>query len=230
MVSTLVVLAALAIPLVFFILAFVVGCFERLAVRMFEAAPLEQLPSYVMAIVQDAVNSGFVLRTTGWHTKHRHKLVAVLMLSADTRILATASEGTIIGLPSKNTKLLTRFKDESVLLTTDMTGTGELDPKTTRQIVMNADFGELLRMHLARLNQRNDVLDFAADSDWSAVDEIYRKRIDRMVAGGLARYVDESREFYTYSIWGSFRTSIVNGIRQVLRPSNHLRQLKSRPG
>lgn len=71
---------------------------------------------------------------------------------------------------------------------------------------------------------------FGTNPSWKDVDTLYRQRSDRIVAAGLAQYVDPRREFFRYTIWGSFRSSVVNGVWQILRPTNHYRNTIKRPG
>ena len=139
--GTIIVVAIIVgLPLLLFGAAFVVGCIERNPVRMFESAPLESAPPYMQAILRDASALGYQWRDGGIHTKFREKLKAGLLLSADLRTLAIVGDGQIAGMRSRKTILISRLPDQHVLLTVDEAGTAELDPMTTRQILMNADF------------------------------------------------------------------------------------------
>jgi hypothetical protein len=221
---------ACAIPLAFFSLGFIVGCFEKRRVRMFESGEVPSLPPYLQAMTQDAIERGCTFTGTGYHTKYKQKLCAVLMFSADRRAMIVVGEGTIANLPYKQTMLISRFRNGAFLFTVDLVGAAELDPLTQRQILMKADFGEMIDKHSARLEEGNIPVPFASDADWSALDQIYRTRVDRMVKADLARYVDADREIYCYSIWGSFRATILHGLGQIFRPTNFARHYKRSPG
>ena len=228
----LLVAVALGLPMLLFGAGFIIGCFEKNPVRMFAAAPPPaDVPPYVKVMLQHAASMGFTWRGHGEHTKYGPKLQAELMLSADLFTLAIVGQGHIAGMPSKKTILLGQFDDGSMLVTVDEAGIAELDPNTRRNIVMNADFEELVRAHYDEL-QRSPAMavPFPADADWSVVDAIYRARTDRIVERGLARYCDLGRERFCYTPIGSFRATIVHGIVQLLNPSSHLRAHKRRPG
>ena len=98
-----------------------------------------------------------------------------------------------------------------------------------RQILMNADFMELHGAHAARLEQLPPAEPFPPESGWEQVDELYRQRADRIVQRGLARYADDRGEFFRYTMWASFRSSIIHGIGQLLVPKNYWRTYKPRP-
>jgi len=221
---------AFALPLSIFLLAFVVGCFEKRAVRQFESAQLGELPGYLNAMIASAIANGFRICDSGHHTKHKEKMWGALVLSPDRKILAVIGDGTISGLRSRWTVLMSRLKDGSFFFTCDQAGSAELDPMTKRQILMKADFNEMFTKHSARLAEGIVPLDFPEKSNWTTMDEVYRARVDRIVTMGLARYVDADRQMYCYSPWGSFRATILHGLGQVIRPSSFVRHYKRQPG
>jgi hypothetical protein len=224
------ILVIFAIPALFFIAAFVVGCFEKQMVRSFEREQLESLSAYGTAMAQRAGTYGFEYRDSGVHPKHK-KVKGILLLSHDALILAIVSEGEIAKMPLKKTVLYSRFADGSVLITLDEAGISELDPLTRRQFLMNADFPELVRKHREALAaSRVAARPFPADASWIDLDELNRARTDRVVAAGLARYVDAGREQYRLTVWASFKTTILHGTGQVLSPKNYVRSSKKRPG
>jgi len=222
-------LLAIGIGLGFFVLAFFAGRFEKRSVRSFESAELPSLTPYMEVVVEQATSLGFVYRDSGIHVKYGEKWIGALLLSADACILAVVSQGNLYRLTSKKTVLMSRFSNDSVLITVDEAGTAELDPMTTRQIVMNASFSELLDKHLNRIQQISVPRQFPADADWSNLDELNLLRNDRIVARGLAVYLNPEKTAIRYTAWGSFRASIVHGIAQLLIPQNYWRHFKSRP-
>ena len=216
----------LGIPLAFFLFAFVVGCFENRRVRMFESTPVASVPSYLNAMLQGALDLGCVQTDSGYHTKYKDKVVGFLLLAPDLRTLIVAAEGTIANIPYRETMLISRLPANSYQFTVDLSGAAELDPFTKRQILIKAGFRELFDRHCDRLREGLLPVDFPESADWSVLNEIYRTRIDRIVHAGLARYVDSEREVYRYTPLGSFRATIIHGLTQVLRPTNHLRNAK----
>jgi hypothetical protein len=223
-------LILLAISLFFFTFSFLSGCFEKMAIRMYMPAELGSIAPYMRAMMERAIAMDFQYRCGGIHTKFREKLPAVLMASKDLSILAIIAEGKIWRTNTKHTILMSRATTGQIVLTVDDVGTAELDPGTTRQIVMNADFPQLLKKHLDKLSELGVPKRFSVDAGWEAVYAIYRERTERIVAVGLARYADPKRESYRYTVWGAFRASFVHGIVQALYPPNYWRNRKRRPG
>jgi hypothetical protein len=180
-------------------------------------------------IIEDATALGFEYLDSGTHVKYKEKWIGVLLLSADATILAVVSHGRLYNMTSKKTMLLSRFADDCVLITVDDAGTAELDPLTIRQISMNASFSELLQKHTNRARQISLPREFPPDAGWNNLDELNRLRNDRMVAKGLALYANPEKTLFRYTIWGSFRASILHGIGQILLPQNYWRHFKSKP-
>ena len=226
--------ALLVIPLLFIFSGFVTGCFEKDAVRPFSRMQLQSIGSYATEMMRSAVAGGFLYRDSGVHTVYPDKISAVLLLSADGSTLAVISQGTLIGMAAKKTALVTRFGDGSFLMTVDEAGLADLDPMTTRQILMNASWDELLRGHsrkLAELMAQGRMVDlFPYESTWDQLEQVYRQKADRIVARGLARYTDQTRAYYRMTVWGSFRATILHALVQILYLPNHWRHLKRRPG
>jgi hypothetical protein len=211
-----------------FIPAFLVSCLERLPVCMFEAGQIKRMTRYLMtALLRAQQFNGFQLRAYGHHFKHKETLFGVLLLSPDRQILALVGDGLIYKkFRYAATLLITRFRDGSVLITTDDIGTGELDQMIKRQIVWNAPFDELLEKHRAAVEQRIGVDSFPPDADWQTLEQLFRARADRLVARGLVRYADSEHQYIRCTPWGALRTTIVHGVAMVHRPATYLRALK----
>lgn len=213
-------LLAIGLPLSLFVLAFVIGCFERLHVKMFAPAEPGDLTSYMTTMAGSAEALGFVYRAYGHHTKYRSKLPAILFGSGDGSTLALISQGTIAGLPSRKAMLMSQLRTGEFIITTDDPGTCELDPLTRRQILIKSSFEELWDRHTRALSSSGPVELFPADGGWECVDRITQTRVERMVAAGAARYVNEARDVYCKSMSGAFRASLIHGLLQSFRPSN----------
>jgi hypothetical protein len=224
-------IAAFGLPLFLLFSAFVVGCFEKHPVRQFESALLAQLPPYLLATMRDASSLGFMCIATGVHTKFRDKLVGVLLISPDRLMLAMIGEGAILGMPSKKTLLLSRMKSGQLLLCTDDVGTAELDPGSTRKIVMNARFAQLNDVQRKLIQEAPGVAEpFVPNPGWGELDALFDVRAKRMVQAGRISYADANNSFYRYRPWWAFRVSIIHGIAQSLKPQNLWRHLRPRAG
>jgi hypothetical protein len=145
------ILLLFAVP---FIPAFIVGCFEKRAIRMFEAGEMKVQTRYLQLMTDAALAHGFTLCCTGHHIKYKKTLFAALYLSTDRTILALIAVGSIGAFRQAKTLLMSRFKDGSIVITINDAGMIELDAMTHRYILINAGFDELLAKHLALMNQR----------------------------------------------------------------------------
>ncbi|MGA2441064.1 MAG: hypothetical protein ABSH08_08900 [Tepidisphaeraceae bacterium] len=221
------ILLLFAVP---FVPAFIVGCFEKRAIRMFETGEMKVQTKYLQLMTAAALAHGFTLRCTGHHVKYKNTLFAALYLSADRTILALIADGSIGAFRQPKTLLMSRFKDGSIVITINDAGMIELDEMTHRYILINAGFDELLAKHLALKNERIGPSLFPATADWTAVDNLYKEKTDRIVARGLARYTDAGHDFARYTPWGSFRATILFGIALTHRPATWLRQFRRKPG
>jgi hypothetical protein len=218
-------LVVIGLSMLFFVAAFIISIFENHPVRMFERADLPPFTPYIEKMIGQAQQHGFRVACGGHHTRFKDKLPGVLLISEDGLTLAIIGEGTILKMPTRKTLLMSLLMDKRVLITVDEAGTGELDPGTHRQILMHADFHELIDKHSKWLQtERMQVA--IMDDDWSSVDQITRLRVRRMVDAGYARYVDTAQEHYRNTAWGSFLSTIVHGLQQILRPTNYIRHLR----
>ncbi|HWE97683.1 MAG TPA: hypothetical protein VG269_27255 [Tepidisphaeraceae bacterium] len=210
-------LLAIGLPMSLFLAAFVVGCFERLHVRMFAPSEPGDWTGYMSRMAAVAIELGYVYRADGHHTKYGGKLPAILFLGPDHSTLALICQGTIANLPTRKTILMSQLRSGECIITTDDPGTCELDPLTRRQILIRSSFGELAERHARALDSGGPFEPFPADAGWECVDRITRARVDRMVAAGAARYADDGRDVFRKTVRGAFRASLIHGILQSFR-------------
>jgi hypothetical protein len=227
--TTLLILA-LAIPTCLFLLAFIVGCRERHVVRTFFSAAVDSFPSYLRLMVERALANNFIYCDCGHHAKYKQNMTAALVLSPDRCTLAVIAEGTIARLPFRQTILMSQFRDGSYLFTSDLVGSAELDPQTRRQILMKATFDEMATKHMRLLAEGIPPVPFPEPVNFATQHEIFCRRTDRIVAQGLAVYLDPEHEWYRYTMRGSFQASILHGLKQTFRPTNIVRHHKIQPG
>jgi hypothetical protein len=110
-------------------------------------------------------------------------------------------------------------------------GTAELDPGSTRKLIMNARFAQLHDVQRQLIQAMPGVAEpFAPTQGWGELDRLYELRARRMVVAGRVSYADATQAFYRYRPWWAFRVSIVHGIAQSLKPQNLWRHLKPRAG
>lgn len=222
-------LVAFAVPAFLFLSAFIVGCFEKKTIRDFALVESRPGSTYFENMINSAVANGFTFVADGVHPKYQ-SLFAALFCSPDQKTLTVIADGTIINLRSRKTYLISQKSDGTVLITITDPGTCEFDPLTQREIMLKASFDELWKKHVSRVDESGRMVTFKPAGAWAALDEIWRARVSRIVNRGLANYLGDGRDFYRYTVWGSFRATIVHGLGQVLRPSNWVRHRRRLPG
>jgi hypothetical protein len=211
-----------------FLPALIVGCFEKRAVRMFEAGTVLITTKYLRTAVARALANQFVVRCEGHHIKYNQTLFATLLLSADRLVLALCADGSLHGFRYPLIILLSRFKDGSLLITMDNLGVAELDQMTDLLNTARVGFDEMLRRHTRRLQSRIGPSPFPPNADWSTVNEFYWAKSDRIVARGLAVYVDPHHDYIRYTLWGSFRATVLHGMKILHRPATYIDRIRRR--
>src|SRR4051812_2400279 len=107
-------LLLLALLSVAFIPAWIVGCFEKKAIRMFDPCEGLRITAYLQSGIDRALANGFSIRCYGRHIKHPQTLFATLLLSSDRLVLALCSDGRIGSLPYSLTILMSRCRDGTI--------------------------------------------------------------------------------------------------------------------
>lgn len=208
--------------------AFVVACFEKKAIRMFDPCEGVRLTPYLHNAMDRAMANRFRIRCYGRHIKYRDTLFAMLLMSEDRRVLALCGGGGLGRLPYSLTILMSRCRDGTILLTYDSVGIAELDRMTDARSGP-AGFDRLLRDHLRRVDARVAPELFPADADWRCVDEIYWAKTDRIVERGLAKYVGGGKDYIRLTLRGSFYSTVMHGMKLIHRPFWLMRRVVARP-
>lgn len=192
-----------SVPVLGSLLIFLLARFSKIAVCAF--APTDEheldIPPYVAAIASAARTKGCSQIGIGRNTEHRAPNIAILMLSSDSRVLVLIWQGRIFGLLSRKTLLISQLSNGGALITHDELSVPEVDPKTCRQLLINANFDELLDLHEDGLKERAP---FREGAGWHTLEEVFRRRARRMVDSGMACFVDGEKDYFRYSARAGF--------------------------
>jgi hypothetical protein len=218
-------IACFVIPFGFIILVVLVTYIEKLPVRMFVKIDSAEITPYMAAVISSAEEMGFTVCGHGCHVKYRH-ISPVLMRSKDLKTLALIGEGTIYRFSTKKMILYSQFSDGGVLLTVDSYGTTEADPKTVRQLLVNADFDEMVARHEDCLRER---IPFPVGAGWEALDKLNRSRAMRIVDTGRARYVDDAHQYMRYNLGYAIHAAMSQFAAPSTDPENYARRRLRRP-
>jgi len=211
-----------------FLPAFIVCCFEKKAIRMFEPCGGLKMTAYMQNSIDRALVNGFSHRCYGRHIKYRDTLFGVLMISPDRRMLALIAGGGLGKLAYSLTILISRCRDGTILITYDSIGIAELDRLTDAQSSPRG-FDRILQEHVKRLDAQIAPEIFPANADWTCVDKIYWEKTDRIVERGLAKYVGGGKDYIRFTLRGSFWSTMIHGLKIIHRPIWLARRAVARP-
>lgn len=225
-----------AAVMVFFFLMMGVSLLEKQRIRELEAASRDSIiptSSYFDAMNAAAAAHGYLPCGTFVRTPKTAITNAYMAawLNPDRTIVAYVLGGKVAKVNYRKTRLISWMEEESFLETRD--DFGEADHTGCRQIevVLHADFDELVRRHAGRLQEASRqprLLDsHGALLCWERMEEI---RAMRLVASGLARWTDEQHGIWRYTIKGGLK-NFLNVISEIKSHKNQSERLnKKRPG
>jgi hypothetical protein len=119
-----------------------------------------------------------------------------LWLSPDQKSLLCIAGGKIARVPYKRTFLISKLPDKTYLMTMDSFGVHDLSGTRRIDVLVNADLNELTQLHQRRLATSPEALPFPSNR-LGELEEWNRVRADRLVADGLAKYLDANTWQYT---------------------------------
>jgi hypothetical protein len=136
-----------------------------------------------------------------------YKLRYDFWLSDDRLVLALVGGGALAGIPVSGTCLFTRLEDGHCLLTIDEPKSQDSDPSglTLQKIVTHADLAELIAQHRERLtDSESSALSYSARTPLDDHRAFRTRRADVLIDAGLARYLDEERNGWRYTLKGAW--------------------------
>jgi len=168
------------------------------------------LPEYVRIMSDDALAAGFVFDRAMAHAKApRIKILATVWFSPERDVVLLTGAGTVWNMPAFQTWLFTPLNDGRLLVTTDNNDEGDRSGIYLTKRVIRTRLPNLCAAHRKRLEKfggRTGRFDHASAAD--ALLDIYARRVDRMVARGVARYIDPGQVYWRYTAWGALRNCL----------------------
>jgi hypothetical protein len=225
-----------AAVVIFFVLMMGVSLLEKQRVRELEAASRDSITptsSYFDAMNAAAEAHRYLPCGTFIRTPKTALTNAYMAawLSPDRTIVAYVLGGKVAKVNYRKTRLISWTEEETFVETRD--DFGEADHTGCRQVevLINADFDELVRRHAERLQEnsrRPRLLDpHTALMYWERMEEI---RAARLVESGLARWIDQQHGVWRYTIKGGLK-NFLNVVSEVKSHKNQSERLnKKRPG
>ncbi|MEY4385642.1 MAG: hypothetical protein RLY20_925 [Verrucomicrobiota bacterium] len=128
-----------------------------------------------------------------------------LFLSADGMILASVSGTSTIGAKLNKTILRTRLADGRVIESADQAVLRDVTRVIQNGVLLNAGIEELMRFHCERIrNAGAAVVPFQPDTALADNDQIELARGQRLVAAGMARWVNPEQNCLRLNLRGAF--------------------------
>jgi hypothetical protein len=149
-----------------------------------------------------------------------YKLRFDFWLSPDRLVLAMVGGGTLAGIPLAGTCLFTRLDDGRCLMTIDEPKSQDSDPSglTIQKIVTHADLDELIAQHRRRLTEsESQGSPYSARAALEEHRAFRTRRADVLIDAGLARYLDEERNAWRYTLKGAWTAISGMYVRELKR-------------
>jgi hypothetical protein len=123
-------------------------------------------------------------------------------LSPDQRTLAVVGSGTLASIPVKGIWLWSRGKDGINYNSTNEIGEQEICTNVVQQTWPDTTFTTLLGHHQTLLKDVEIQL-FDVNNPLAAFFDIRRSKADNLVEHGYARYLDEEKTVWKYTLYGA---------------------------
>jgi hypothetical protein len=163
------------------------------------------LPEYVRMMSDDAYRAGFLFDRLVSHAKApKVNIVATVWYSPGRDTVLITGAGSVFGMPSFQTWMFTPLKDGRLLVTTDNNDEGDRSGLFRMKRVIRCPFPQVLAAHQSRLDACAAQTDtFTEATPLEALSAIYRRRVDRMAARGIARYTNPDGLCWRYTVRGA---------------------------
>lgn len=197
----------LLIPLSIFgfcILLYVVAVWEPHRIRSYEESLPDDsvLPPYLKRFADELEHNGF--ECDYWRHSN-FDMACMLAFSPDRIILAHVGEGKLAGRHAKQIWLCSRLHDDRVLVTTDTFDEGDPSKVLITNRVIHGTPAEMLAAHREYMAAQLQMpIKFAEPSPRAAFEWILRKRAERLVEWGRARWMDPDRKRWRFTLKGGF--------------------------
>ena len=222
----------------FFFVAILVTCMlEKHHVRQFVQVGITDLPPsspYFQAMNDAAPALGY--QHCGWFVQSRdsslYKCCVSLWISAEQNSLLVIGGGKLAKIDFKRTYLVSRTDEEKTIVTVDDFGLSDLGRTRGIEVLFNADLPELHELHLGRVTSLPaPPLTFSPASCFDDFEAMERKRAEKLIALGLANWIDSGREIWRYTVRGAWAYAYDNYLTGMNKAQSQKSRLnKKRPG
>jgi hypothetical protein len=160
---------------------------------------------YHRAMDEMAARCGFTTPEHGEHIKGgKYQVKSTAWYSADRHIVALVGSGRLTPMTVRKTLLLSITSAKSYVVTCDEGVTRDITGINDRDVVMNADFYELLHHHQERLDTYPMEIDaFETDSPLHAYQEFEYAATTSIVARGYGRFGDPAQTYWRCTLRGA---------------------------
>ena len=154
-----------------------------------------------------------------------------LWLSPDGKSLLCIAGGKVARVNYKRTMLISKVSGETSIVTMDAFGSEDLSGTRDVEVLMNADLNELNQLHQRRLaTARVEPRPFSSDL-LAEIEEWNRIRADRLVARGLAKYIDPEHNTWRFTPKGAVLYTVKAQISGLAKASAQRERINiTRPG
>jgi hypothetical protein len=193
------------------------------------------ISDYAIAVNREVERRGF--RPLGHFFDGKGKIYRLrydFWVAPDGMELVIVGGGTLAGITVESTKLFTRLTDGRGLLTVDEPKSRETDPSglTETVVLASADFAELLTRHQERIAAaESPAIPYSQTNPLADHRKFRASRADALVEQGWAKYIDDEKNWYKYTVKGAFFAAVRGSLkewRRAIRDQN--RQQIPRPG
>ena len=194
----------------FFVMIFVTACWEKHPLRQYQpGAPEEAAPpsGYFLAMNQAATQ--FNLQHCGNYLQTRdsglYRCCISLWLTADQGTLVMVWGGKLAKMDYKRTLFISVTGDGREIVTMDEFGSCDLSGLRDIEVVYRACFLELVASHTVRLKHATkSLIPFSPTRAMDQYEDLGQVRAEKMVALGLAKFLDMQESNWRYTVKGAF--------------------------
>lgn len=198
-----------AMILAWWIMTFLINFFEKHNIKSYIdwVISTDEISKckYIETVIESAKQHGF--SEWSYFLNCRFKIISAFSFSPKRDIFIHTGEGTIVKVPIKQTWLISRLADGSVISTTNLADNSGLADIVKVKVVWEASFDKLFQEHLARLEGLHIIsFDGAGGPDTMAMLE--KCKADYLYDRGMIEWVDPARSKWKMTFKGALHSTI----------------------
>lgn len=196
--------AIAALLVILFALTTVVSLMEKRYAMPFDPTPIAEpdCGSFMSAIIEEAREYG--LTNWAFHRQVNRDFLAALCFAADRTILVCAGEGQLLRMSVKQLELISLMSDGQYAISSDRVSNVDVSGLVEAKGLLNADLGELLDLHTARLEADvRQVVSFTEPTASAAVSRHERDLAERTIERGRGKWTNMSQTQWRLTLKGA---------------------------